>query len=337
MKNQVKAEDILRIIQPITALEAILADDAVWEIMIDSHERVLVDRAGQLEQVPTPFASAEELQALIDDLFGLYGIQLNADNPIGYLRLPDHSRVMAVVPPNAVDGPHLVLRRVVGPRIGWDRVIADQAVPSEAYELLKGAVEARINMLVCGGPGSGKTTLSSLIAELVPPEERMIVVERAYALQVDHPRVVRLEAGGPAGLSFEEVLTAATRMRPDRLIVGECNGPVAASVLQHFGSGFDGSITHIHGTSVEDDLNRLESYCLMANLGLGLTEIRYLVASGLQLIIHLERQPDGKRKLVDLVELCGIENGRYLLQPLLHYHGQSEEFEFTGVKPTWEG
>jgi pilus assembly protein CpaF len=336
MKNQVKAEDILKIIEPIAALDAILADSEVWEIMIDSHERVLVDRAGQLEQVPSPFASAEELQHLIDDLFGLYGIQLNADNPIGYLRLPDHSRVMAIVPPNAVDGPHLVLRRIVGPRIGWERVFDDQAIPLQAYDLLKGAIEARTNMLICGGPGSGKTTLSSLIAEMVSPEERMIIVERAYEMQVNHPRVVRLEAGGPAGLSFEEMLTAATRMRPDRLIVGECNGPIAAAVLQHFGSGFDGSITHIHGTSVEDDLNRLESYCLMANLGLGLTEIRYLVASGLQLIVHLERQPDGKRKLVELVELCGIENGRYLLQPLMRYDHQNTQFEFTGVKPTWE-
>jgi pilus assembly protein CpaF len=333
MNSSVTSEDIIKIVAP---LDPLLADDRIWEIMIDSFDRVLVERGGVVEQVASPFSSVEELQALIDGLFGLYGIVLDATNPVAYIRLPDHSRVMAVVPPNAVEGPHLVLRRIRGPRPTWEDLIEWESVPQGAYDLLKGAVEARVNILLSGGSGSGKTTLSSRIVELSPPEERLIIVERAYAMLVEHPRVVRLEAGGPAGLSLEDVLTAATRMRPDRLIVGEIGGPVAASVLQHFGSGYDGCLTHIHGASVEDALNRLESFCLMADLGLGLAEIRQLIASGIQLVTYQERLPDGRRKLVEMVELCGVEDHRYVLQPLMRYDREVGQFEFTGIKPSWE-
>jgi pilus assembly protein CpaF len=333
MNSSVKAEDIQKIAQP---LEAILADDLVWEIMIDGHERVMVERKGRIEEVQSPFASAEELQTFIDDLFGLYGITLNADNPVGDLRLPDHSRVMAVVPPNAVNGPYVVLRRIAGPQIRWEQLMGWGTLTQETYDLLKSAVAARVSILVAGGTGSGKTTIANLIAKLSPPEDRLIVVERLYEMQVQHPRVIRLEAGGPANLSFEDVLAAATRMRPDRLIVGELTGPIAASVLQAIGNGYDGSLTNIHATSVEDSLNRLESFCLMANLGLGLPEIRLLIAGGIQLIVQQERLPDGSRKIVEIAELRGVENHRYILQPLMRYNKDAQKTEFTGVKPGWE-
>jgi pilus assembly protein CpaF len=334
VNRAVKSEDVIRFAAP---FDPILADDSVWEIMVDSYERVLVSRGGGVEQVVSPFSSAQELRALIDGLFGLYGIELGPENPVGYLRLPDHSRVMAVVPPNAVNGPHLVLRRIVGPRLDWNRLIELGFLPQGAYDLLKGAVEARANILVSGGTGAGKTTAANLIAELSPSDERVIVVEQVYEMQVKHPRVLRLEAGGPSGLTFEDVLTAATRMRPDRLIVGEIDGPVAASVLQHFGSGYDGSITMIHATSVENALNRLESFCLMANLGLGLAEIRLLIAAGIHLITYQEHMPTGRRKMVEIVELCGIEDHRYVLQPLMRYNRETEQFDFTGIQPSWRG
>jgi pilus assembly protein CpaF len=209
-------------------------------------------------------------------------------------------------------------------------------VPQQAFELIKSAVEARVSILVSGSAAAGKYTLANLIAELVPPEERLIVVEQDYEMQVRHPGAVRLEAGGLAGLSVEDVLAAATHMRPDRLIVGELLGPVAASVLQHFGTGFDGSMTIIYGNGVEDSLNRLESFCLMANLGLGLAEIRYLIAAGIGLITYQERLPDSTRKLVEVIELRGVENNRYILQPLMRYNRESKQFEFTGTKPGWE-
>jgi len=329
----VRNEDILALVAP---LDPLLSDDQIWEIMIDGHERVLVEReGGQIEQVESPFASAEELQTLIDDLFGLYDIKLDARNPVGYLRLPDHSRCMAVLPPNVVGGPHLVLRRIVGPRPTWDKLIGWGSLPQEAYDLLKSAVAARVNILVSGGPGAGKSTVTGLLTDLAPPEERLILVERDYEMQVEHPRVVRLEAGGPAGLTIETVLTAAMRMRPDRLIMGTLDGPVAARVLHAFGSGYDGCLSQIQGRSVTDALNRLEAFCLMANLGLGLTEIRHLIATGIGLVIHQERLSDGRRKLVEIVELRGVENHRYRLQPLMHYNQEVGQSEFTGVEPSW--
>jgi pilus assembly protein CpaF len=334
MNGSVSVEDIFRVVAP---LDPILSDSGVWEVMIDGFERVLVERSGKLEQVESPFQSVEELQALIDGLFGLYGITLNASNPVGYISLPDHSRIMAVVPPNAVNGPYMVIRRVVGPRVvTWEKLIEWGSVPQEAYDLLKSAVAARLNILVSGGTGSGKTTIANRVAEMVPPEERLIVVEQSYEMQVVHPRTIRLEAGGPARLAFEDVLTAATRMRPDRLIVGNLDGPIAASVLHYFGQGYDGSLANIHATSVEDALTRLEAFCLMANLGLGLGEIRQMIASGLQLIIQQERLPDGRRKIVEIAELRGIDNHRYVLQPLMHYVRQTDRFEMTGAKPGWE-
>ncbi|MBN1934296.1 MAG: CpaF family protein [Anaerolineae bacterium] len=333
MNKTVSSEDIIKIV---AFLDPLLADDSIWEIMIDGYDRVLVSRGGSnVEQVESPFSSPDEFQALIDGLFGLYGIRLDATNPVGYLRLPDHSRVMAIVPPNAVDGPHLVLRRIYGARPTWEQLIAWNSVPQKAYDLLKSAIAGRVNILVSGGTGSGKTTLASRIVELTPPEERIVIVERVYEMQVENPRVVRLEAGGPANLGFEDLLVAATRMRPDRLIVGNVDGPIAAAALQHLGSGYDGSLMHIHSTSVQDALNRLESFCLMADLGLGLDEIRQLIASGLGLITYQEHLPDGSRKLVDIVELRGIENRRYVLEPLMRYNRVTGQFEYTEVKPGW--
>ena len=332
MNDKIKAQEIMQVTAP---LDAILSDDSVWEIMIDRYDRVLVSRGEDVEQVESPFSSPDEFQALIEGLFGLYGIQLDSTNPVGYLRLPDHSRVMAVVRPNAVDGPHMVLRRIVGSSPTWPQLIEWNSVPQKAYDLLQSAIAGRVNILVSGGTGSGKTTLASRIAELTPPEERIIIVERAYEMRVNLPRVLRLEAGGPADLSLEDLLTAATRMRPDRLIVGNVDGPIAAAALRCFGSGHDGSMMHIHSTSIEDALNRLESFCLMADLGLGLSEIRQLIASGLGMITYQEHLPDGSRKLVDIVELRGIENHRYVLEPLMRYNRTTGQFEFTEVKPGW--
>lgn len=333
MHSSVDPQEIANIVG---LLDPLLADESIWEIMIDGHERVLVERQGRVEQVESPFASAGQLQTLIDRLFGLYGITLDKTNPVGYLHLPDHSQVTAVVPPNAVEGPYLVLRRIRWPRPSWDQLIAWSSVPRQAYDLLKSAIAARTNFLVAGGTGSGKTTLASRIVELCPPEERLVVVERAYEMVIEHPRTVRLEADGPANLSLEQILTAATRMRADRLIVSEIDGPIAAPVLQYFGSGYDGSLANIHATSVQDAINRLESFCLMANLGLGLAEIRQLIASSIQLITMQERMPDGSRKLVEIVELRGLEDRRYVLQPLMRYNRESKQFDFTGARPGWQ-
>ena len=333
MSQQIKIEEILTILNP---LAPIMQDNNVWEIMIDGFEQITVEKDGHLQEVASPFNSAEQFRQMIDALFALYDQRLDQNNPIGYLNLPNHSRCMAIIPPNAVDAPHFVLRQVVNKRPSWDDVIGWGSIPKTGYELIVDAVNAKRNILVVGGTGSGKTTVTGLIVEKFPANERTIIVEEEYEILTTHPRLVRLEAGGPGGISIDEILTAATRMRPDRLVFGNFSGPIAATVLQHFGMGYDGSLSQIHGTSVMDALRRLESYCLMANLGLGLSEIRQLIASGIQLIVHMQNLGENGRKVVDIVELSGVEDHRFILQPLMRFNPETNKSEFTLVKPSWQ-
>lgn len=333
MNKQVTPEEIFEVIKP---LDAILSDSSVWEIMIDSYDRMLVDRGEHVEQIESPFESADEYQAMIDALFGLYDITLNAGNPIGYLTFPDHSRCMAVVPPVANDGPYMVLRRIQGPSITWEDLINWKSVTPEIRELLKTAIEAPVNILVSGGTGSGKTTIARLIAQLIPPQERLIVAEKLYEIgEINHPRTIRLTSGQHGQVTFDEVLKAASRMRPDWLLVGELQGAEALQVLQTLGMGYSG-ITTIHSTGIEDALARLESMCLMANVGLGLGEIRQMIASSIKLLVHQERIRENRRVITDIVELLGVENHRYVLQPLFHYNPETDVSEPTGSKPSWE-
>jgi pilus assembly protein CpaF len=203
-----------------------------------------------------------------------------------------------------------------------------------AQELLRQACRAHVNMLVTGGPGSGKTTFANLLTELIPAEERLVVVEEAKELQVRHERTICLEGAAPANVPIGELLSTASKMRPDWLIVGELSGPAVVRALEIFGHGHIG-LTTLHATSVEDALGRLEVLCLKANLGLGLGEIRAMIASALRLITFQERLPSGVRKITQVVELRGVENDRYVLCPLFRYSPASGALEPTGEQPSW--
>jgi Flp pilus assembly CpaF family ATPase len=330
--NTVDMDKLFAVVKPI---EFLLQDPAVTEIMIDNYQRVLVERGGALEQVKSPFANPEALERMIIALFELHGITLSAAQPVGELRFPDHSRCLAVMPPAAADGPYLVLRKIANPHITWDRIIEHGAITPEARAMLEQAVASRRNILISGGTGSGKTTIARLMTELIPPEERVIVAESIYELDAHHPRLLHLEAGGPGKLSFQDVLTTASRMRPDRLIVGNLEGPESLLALQLFSSGYDGGMTHIHANSVEDALARLEAMCLTGSLGLGLEEIRRLIASAIHLIIHSERLPNGDRRMTEISELLGVENHRYVLKPLMRYNNDSDRITLTEIRPTF--
>jgi pilus assembly protein CpaF len=327
--------NIQEYIQALGPLATLYNDPEVNEIMVDAYDKVIVDRKGKLVDTGVKLDSPEALQNIINAIFGLGGISLGPEQTSGHIRFPDASRCLAVIPPTAVDGPYLVIRKTHSGQFGMEQLLEWGSVSPEEYEALKSALQNRLNILIAGGTGSGKTTFANVLTDEFPDEERVVVVESVYELQPRVGRFVRLAADSSPDHSMADLVGLAAKMRPDRLVIGELHGPEAMNVLNVFNMGHDGSLTILHANNPEDALVRLESMCLMANLGLGLNEIRNLIASALQLITYQKLLPDGKRKLTQIAELCGLENGRYVLQPLFRYNPETKTIDSTGAKPSW--
>jgi pilus assembly protein CpaF len=322
-------------IQAIGPLATLYNDPDVFGIMVDAYDKVIVDRDHQLVDADTQFDSPEALRSVIDATMALGNVELGPEQTSGHVRFPDASRCLAVIPPTAVDGPYLVIRKTRAGHLSMDDLIGFGAITDAQYALLRSALQTRQNILIVGGTGSGKTTVANVLMDEFPKDERIVVVESVYELHPRPERFVRLAADSSPDHTMEDLVKLAAEMRPDRVIVGELHGPEAMGVLNMFNMGHDGNLTILHAGSPEDALARLETMCLMANLGLGLSEIRSLIASALQLITYQERLPDGKRKMTHIVELCGLENGRYVLQPLFRYNLETGTIDPTGAKPSW--
>jgi len=325
-------KDLLKALGPLAPL---YSDPAVLEIMVDAPERVLVERSGRLEEAGVRFESPEALRAVIDAALALGDVRLAPGQTVGDVRLSGAARMLAVLPPAAPQGPCLVIRKLHPVTLTWDQVIELGFITREALDLLQGALRAHVSVLIAGGMGSGKTTVANLLAEDIPPQERVLVVEEVHELQVRHPRAVFLEAAGPDKPTMTDLLSAAARMRPDWMVIGELYGPEAMRAFEIASRGHP-AITTTYANSPEDALARLEALCLMANLGLGLGEIRALVASAIQLITFQQRLPDGRRKMMQIVELRGLDNDRYVLQPLFRYDPPKGKLEPAGARPAWD-
>ncbi|MBN2390895.1 MAG: CpaF family protein [Anaerolineae bacterium] len=328
-----KTQEVVTALGPLAPL---YVDPEVLEIMVDAPDLVYVDRQRKLEATDVRFDSPEALRAVIDRVLALVGIALSPENPTGEMRLPDDARLVAVVPPTALDGPTLVIRKPSPYKMTWEQLIEYGSVTAEARDFLRNAIRTGVNTLVAGGPSAGKVTVANMLAEMIPTDQRLVVVEQRHEMRIDHPHRVWLEAGGPANLTLADLLKTASQMRPDWLIVGEMFGAEAMRALQVMSLGYNG-ITLIHATGPEDALSRLETFCLMANLGLGLAEIRHLIASAIQLITYQERLPDGSRKFMQFVELAGLEGDlHYKLKPLFRFNADKKVLEHTGEHPAWE-
>lgn len=319
-------------------LAPLYEDPAVLEIMVDSPTEVLVERSGKLEPAGVSFASPEALLQTIQDLLAACQARRRPGQTIADLRLGQEARLLVVFPPTAPAGPCLVIRKLFLPKLTWEQLVAFGAVTPDALEALRSAVQTGGSLLVAGGTGAGKTTLANLLAELIPAEQRIVIVEAFHELEVrltaPQPRLVRLEAGSQDETPYPELIRTAARMRPDWLLVGELTGAEAMSAVEVLGRGHSG-LTTIHASSAEDALARLESFCLMANLGLGLGEIRAWIASAFRVLTYQRRLASGARKLTDIIEICGVEDGRYLLQPLFRFSIESNRLEATGIQPSW--
>ncbi|HSO13725.1 MAG TPA: ATPase, T2SS/T4P/T4SS family [Anaerolineales bacterium] len=325
-KTKKSALDILR---------PLLENPHIAEIMIDGPDHVTIEKGGRIEDTDVHFRSNDEVKEVIREVLGMAGVQIEEDITLYDVRLSDHSRMMAILSPTSINGHSVVFRKWMMNQISWEKLFEYKSVSPEVRELIQSAIRAHISILVAGGTASGKTTVANRIVELIPPEERVVAVEQTHEFQFAHPRSIFLEADGNVSVALNDLLTAGSKMRPDWLVIGELHGAETLHAMQIMGNGHS-AISTMHATSAENALARLETLCLMANLGLGLDDIRRIIASALGLIIYLERMPNGRRKIVQMAELKGSEGGRYILQPLMRYNPETETFDMAGAKPGWE-
>jgi pilus assembly protein CpaF len=324
----------LELIRALGPLAGLYQDDGIQEIIVDGPNRVYFEREQEFEDSQVDFETAAALTKLIEAVMGLAGVVLTPEIPSADIRLPDNSRFLAALPPTAVNGPYLVIRKpFLGKKLTWENLLEFGSVDQYIIDLIQGALDAGVNILDIGGTASGKTTLLNMILGRVPAGKRIVAVEDVHYLNVDHPRAVYLESQA-SGVSMQALIETASRMRPDWLVINELRGPEALTALQMFNSGYSG-MASMHAEGIADGLSRLETMCLSANLGLGLTDIRRMIASAFQLVLYLERVPSGKRRVTEMAELGGLENQRYILQPLARYNRENDRFEQVEATPTW--
>jgi pilus assembly protein CpaF len=295
-------------------LEPLLADPQVDEIMVCGPGAVYVERAGRIAATPVTFPSEGELRHAIERILAPLGRRFDDAQPLVDARLPDGSRVNVIIPPLALDGPALTIRRFRRQGFGPSELVANGTLPAPLGELLARAVRSRANVLVCGGTGSGKTTTLNALSEHIGDQERIITIEDAAELRLRQPHVVRLEARPPGldgrgEVTIRRLVRNALRMRPDRIVVGEVRGAEALDMLVALSSGHDGSLTTVHAGSAAEALRRVETLALMADVGLPHAAIREQVADAFDLVVCQARQPEGSRRVVEVAEVVRVAGG----------------------------
>jgi pilus assembly protein CpaF len=301
---------------PITPL---LNDDSISEIMVNGPNQVYIERNGQLTPVNVTFASDAELIRVIREIAAFVGRRIDEESPMVDCRLPDGSRVNAIIPPLAIDGASLTIRKFAREPYTVQDLINFGTLTAEAAGFLEACVKAHFNILVAGGTGSGKTTTLNVLSSFIPDTERVVTIEDAAELQLRQPHKVRLESrpsriDGTGRISIRELVVNALRMRPDRIVIGECRSGEALDMLQAMNTGHDGSLTTIHANSPRDTLSRLETLVLMSGVDLPQRAIREQIASAIQLIVQQSRMRDGSRRITNITEVVGREGDTITLQ-----------------------
>lgn len=324
-------------------VERFLADSNVTEVMINSDESIYVERDGKLYQTEARFVSEDHLRRVIERIVSQVGRRIDESSPMVDARLPDGSRVNAVIPPLAVDGPVLTIRKFSKDPYKVDDLIAFGTMTPEMAQLLRACVEGRLNVLISGGTGTGKTTLLNVLSSFIPTDERIVTIEDAVELQLHQSHVVRLESRPPniegkGQITIRDLVRNSLRMRPDRIVVGEVRGSEALDMLQAMNTGHDGSLSTVHSNAPRDALARLETMVLMAGMDLPVRAIREQIASALDLIVHLTRLRDGTRRITHVTEVEGMEAEIITLQDVFLFDfsaGVGPDGRFRGtIKPT---
>jgi pilus assembly protein CpaF len=309
-------------------LQRLLDDASVTEIMVNGGGPIYVERAGRIERTDARFVADDHLRRVIERIVGQVGRRIDESSPMVDARLPDGSRVNAIIPPLAVGGPALTIRKfAVTPLVAED-LVRFGTLTSDLTAFLAACVEGRMNMLISGGTGTGKTTLLNVLSGYIPSDQRIISIEDAVELQLAQDHVVRLESRPPniegkGQVTIRDLLRNALRMRPDRIIIGEVRGAEALDMLQAMNTGHEGSLSTLHSNSPRDALARLETMVLMSGMDLPVRAIREQIASAVDLVVHLSRLRDGTRRVTQVAEIQGMEGGTITMQELFRFDYQA--------------
>jgi pilus assembly protein CpaF len=327
-------------------LEPLLRDTSVSDILVNTHKHVYVERSGKLERLPTTFQDDRHLMRVIDRIVSGVGRRVDDSSPMVDARLPDGSRVNAIIPPLAVDGPLLSIRRFPAERLRAEDLVAIRSLTRPMLEFLEHCVRARLNALISGGTGAGKTTLLNVLSSFISERERIVTIEDAAELQLHQEHVARLETRPPnvegkGAIRQRQLLINALRMRPDRIVVGEVRGEEALDMLQAMNTGHDGSLTTVHANSPRDALTRVETMISMGSINLPERAMRHQISSALQVVIQQSRMSDGTRKVTSISEITGMEGDVITMQEIFCFEklGVTPEgkvigrFRATGVRP----
>jgi pilus assembly protein CpaF len=339
-------EEILNETFGLGPIEPFLHDPDVADILVNTGDQVYVERFGRLELTEARFDDNDHLMKIIDRIVSRVGRRIDESSPMVDARLPDGSRVNAIIPPLALDGPILSIRRFGVRSLHLDDLVAIGSITAGMVDVLEGAVRARLNMLIVGGTGSGKTTMLNALSEYIPANERIVTIEDAAELQLQQPHVVRLETRpanieGKGQVTQRDLLRNALRMRPDRIIVGEVRGNEVLDMLQAMNTGHDGSLTTIHANSAREALHRLETLMLMSGVNLPSAAMREQITAALDVIVHVSRLSDGTRRVMGVSEIVGMERDVVAMQDIFVFRrkGVSEDgkvlgqYLATGIRP----
>jgi pilus assembly protein CpaF len=327
-------------------IQSLLDDPSVTEIMVNGPKKVYIEKKGLLERTNIVFDDNLHILKIIDRIVAPLGRHIDADSPMVDARLPDGSRVNAIVPPCAVDGASLTIRKFQKEKIKFAQLIESNSLTQGMADFLRACVLGRLNIIISGGTGSGKTTFLNVLSGFIPETERIVTIEDAAELQLQQDHVVRLETKlasveGQGAVSVRELVRNSLRMRPDRIIVGECRGGEALDMLQAMNTGHDGSLTTIHANSPRDALSRLETLVLMAGMDLPLKIVRQQISSAIDVVVQMSRLRDGARKITAISEVAGMEGDVVVLSDIFKFNQTGVDAEgkilgqhkATGIRP----
>ena len=327
--RQQLTRDVMNEVLGFGPIQPLLDDPEVSEVMVNNAKSVYVEKNGQLTKTPIVFENDQHVLRVIDKIILPLGRRVDADSPAVDARLPDGSRVNAIIPPVAIDGPSITIRKFSKDKLGTRQLIEYGSLTENMAIFLRACVLARLNIIISGGTGSGKTTLLNALSSYIPENERIITIEDAAELQLQQDHVLRLETkssstDGRGAMTVRDLVRNSLRMRPDRIVVGECRGGEALDMLQAMNTGHDGSLTTIHSNSPRDALSRIETLVMMAGMDLPLKVVRQQIASAVDLIVQQSRLKDGTRKVTAITEVAGMEGDTVVLTDVF-------KFEQTGV------